>query len=62
MEEILQSYIKQFKSLKRGYSKGLGKAPHKPILLISIIQLIRKKEITSNRIYITPELIFSFKK
>ncbi|REE78839.1 putative restriction endonuclease [Lutibacter oceani] len=61
MEEILHNYIKQFKSLKRGFNKGLGKAPHKPILLISIIQLVRKKVITSNRIYITPELILSFK-
>jgi len=36
----LDNYINSFKKLNRGYSKGLGRAPHKPILLIAIIQLI----------------------
>ena len=61
MEEILFNYIKQFKKLNRGFNKGLGKAPHKPILLISLIQLIREKLIISNRIYITPKLVLAFK-
>ncbi len=34
MEEILSKYIKSFKSLNRGFNKGLGRAPHKPILLL----------------------------
>lgn len=60
MSEILSKYITTFKSLNRGYSKGLGKAPHKPILLLSIIQQIDKGNINSNRVCITPELLLSF--
>jgi putative restriction endonuclease len=60
MTEILSKYITAFKSLNRGYSKGLGRAPHKPILLLAIIQQIDKGNINSNRIFITPELLLSF--
>jgi len=61
MEELLSKYIYFFRYLKRGYNKGLGKAPHKPILLLSVLQLVKRKIITSNRIFITPELLLSFK-
>ena len=61
MNELLSSYLKSFKKLNRGFNKGLGRAPHKPILLISIIQLIDKGVINSNRIYITPELLLAYK-
>jgi len=61
MEETLYKYIKLIKHLKRGYNKGLGKAPHKPILILSILQLAQRNIITTNRIFITPELILSFK-
>jgi putative restriction endonuclease len=60
MTEILSKYIKAFKSLNRGFSKGIGRAPHKPILLLSIIQQIEKGNINSNRIFITPDLLLSF--
>ena len=61
MSEDITKYIHSFETLNRGYNKGLGKAPHKPVLLLSIIQLIKKKEIVSNRIFITPELLLEFK-
>jgi len=61
VEETLSKYINFFNHLNRGYNKGLGRAPHKPILLLSIIQLVQRNIITSNRIFITPELILSFK-
>ena len=60
-EEIIFKYSNQFKKLRRAYVKGMGMAPHKPILLLSIIQLIAKGVITSNRIFITAELMLSFK-
>lgn len=60
MTEISSKYIKFFKSLNRGFTKGLGRAPHKPILLLSIIQQIDKGIISSNRIFITPDLLLSF--
>lgn len=61
MHEILHRYINSIKNLNRGFNKGLGKAPHKPILLLSIIQLIHNKEINSNRIFITPELLLAYR-
>ncbi|MDP3314394.1 HNH endonuclease [Lutibacter sp.] len=61
MDENFNYYLNVLKKLNRAYNKGLGKAPHKPILLISVIQLIRNNVITTNRIFITPELVLSFK-
>lgn len=48
-----------FKSLKRDMKNG--GAPHKPILLLSILQLIDRKEIRSRYIEVSPELVFEFK-
>lgn len=57
----LNKYSHYFKKLNRSSHRELGKAPHKPILLLSVLQLIRKGEILSNRIDITPELVLAFK-
>ncbi len=59
--ELVQKYTKQLQSLNRASNLTLGKAPHKPILLLSAIQLIHKGDIQSNRIYITGELVIAFK-
>lgn len=48
-----------FSELNR--AKGYGGAPHKPVLLLAILELIRKGEIITNRIAITPELVLEFK-
>src|SRR5690606_4231454 len=60
-EEIIFKYSNQFKKLRRAYVKGMGAAPHKPILLLSIIQLIAKGVINTNRIFITADLMLAFK-
>ena len=60
-EELLIKYSKQFKKLRRGPVKGMGKAPHKPVLLLSIIQLIAKGIITTNKIFIDSHLMLAFK-
>lgn len=52
-------YIKCFSKLRRDYK--FGGAPHKPILLLSIIHLIKNGTINSNQIFITPELVLEFK-
>lgn len=59
-EQVKNTYIKDLTKLNRATNNGI-KAPHKPILLLSILQLIRKGEITSDRIFITPELVLAFK-
>lgn len=43
-------------------NKKFGKAPHKPILILSVIELIEEGLITENRIQITPELVATFQK
>lgn len=55
----LQSYLAKFQKLKRGTTK-YGPAPHKPVLLISLLQSFKSKQITSNQIFITPELVYLF--
>lgn len=61
MAELLHKYINFINNLNRGFNKGLGKAPHKPILLLSIIQLIKKNDINSNRIFITADLLLAYR-
>lgn len=55
----LSHYIQCLKKLK--IDKAHGIAPHKPILILSIIQLIENGVIQSNKIYITSNLVAVFK-
>jgi len=57
----IEKYIQQFGKLNRSYNKGLGFAPHKPVLLLSIFELIKNGEITTPRIFIIPDLLIAFK-
>lgn len=61
-EETIAKYLNYFKKLNRGYSKNLGRAPHKPILLLSVLQLVKNGTIISNKIFITADLILAFKR
>lgn len=61
-EETIAEYLNYFKKLNRGYSKNLGRAPHKPILLLSVLQLVKSGSIDSNKIFITADLILAFKR
>ena len=51
----------QLLKFKQGVSGKLGKAPHKPILILAVIEAIEKGIITENKIYITPELLSYFR-
>lgn len=55
----LNRYLARFKNLNVSRSNGI--APHKPVLLLSVILAIEEKEIDDNRIAITPELVARFK-
>lgn len=59
-DKLVYIYIKAFSKLNRATKNGV-KAPHKPILLISIIQSIACREIKENKIEITPLLVARFK-
>ena len=57
--DILNFYQYAFSNLKIDRSKGV--APHKPILLLSVIQAIETGLIVDSQIAISPELIEIFK-
>jgi putative restriction endonuclease len=59
MKPELYKYLKLFKKLKIDRSHGI--APHKPILLISVLQTFQYGFQNNQRIYITPELVALFK-
>ena len=58
--DLLPSYLNKLSRLKRATTYNV-KAPHQPILLLSIIQCIACDEIVENRIEITSELVARFK-
>jgi len=55
---ILDYFVYAFSHLRRD-SKN-GGAPHKPILLLSIVHEYELGRILDNKIFITPELTHSF--
>jgi putative restriction endonuclease len=59
MTQLLQKYIQSFRKLRVDRTHGV--APHKPILLLSVLQAYQNGLINSGRIYITPELVAMFK-
>ena len=59
MSNQLLSYVKSFQNLRQDHKNG--GAPHKPILLLSVLESYRTGAITDNRIYITPEIVSLFK-
>lgn len=60
MPSSLPYYTQQLSKLQRASLKG-SKAPHKPILLLSVLQSIDAGEIIINQIAITPQLVARFK-
>lgn len=55
----LNYYLALFTNLKRAHQNG--GAPHKPILLLSILDAVERGYILSERIYITTELLALFR-
>lgn len=60
MSTTLDRYTHKFKHLRVANTK-FGKAPHKPVLVISLISLMDKGRISQNRFYLTAELVAEFK-
>ncbi|GGK73738.1 HNH endonuclease [Rufibacter glacialis] len=59
-QESLTFYLQKFTRLRQGVTK-FGPAPHKAILLLSIIEQFEKGEVHQNQIFISPELVGVFK-
>ncbi len=60
-DKLISKYLKQLLTLRRGNSRNLGKAPHKPILILSILKLIKQGKISSNKIFISSDLLITIK-
>ncbi|NJL78878.1 MAG: HNH endonuclease [Richelia sp. SM2_1_7] len=60
MTKDLPYYAKKFANLR--VDKARGTAPHKPILLLTVLDLFEKGLITRNEIYLSPELTANFLK
>ncbi|MFQ3607969.1 MAG: HNH endonuclease [Chloroherpetonaceae bacterium] len=56
----LQHYIQKFQKLRVDRAHA-GFAPHKPILLLSVIECVAHGYIQTNKVFITPELVATFK-
>lgn len=59
MQQALQKYLNSFNKLRIDRAHGI--APHKPILLLSVLQAFQNNIINYKRIYITPELVALYK-
>lgn len=57
---LLEKYIFAFKRLRRGTTK-YGLAPHKPVLLVTLIELIEKGDLTVNKFPVSSDLVGTFK-
>jgi putative restriction endonuclease len=57
--DILTKYLHAFEKLH--IDRAHGNAPHKPILLLSVLQSFQNNQISDQRIYLTPELVGFFK-
>lgn len=60
-QKILDYYIHAFSNLNPGGGKLKEKAPHKPVLLLTVIQAYENKLLTTNQVVISPELTGLFK-
>jgi putative restriction endonuclease len=58
----LHFYCEKFSKLKVSNSRKRGNAQYKPILLLTVIDLIMREEITDNKIFVSDKLIQAFNK
>ncbi len=61
-ESILENYIRRIEGLRGGQRGHEGPAPHRPLLLLVVIDLISLGKITKNRIFPSPDLAEIFLK
>ncbi|PWS27991.1 restriction endonuclease [Pedobacter yonginense] len=60
MTTSIQKYLTAFNCLKQGVTQ-YGPAPHKPILLLSLIELIEKGLVPNNQFEVNADLVATFK-
>ena len=60
LDNILQKYLHEIKNLR--IDRAHGNAPHQPVLLLAIIELIEQGQIVDNKITLSPGLVETFVK
>lgn len=60
-EKTLDYYLAALDKMNRAMMRGI-KAPHKPLLLLAVLNLYRRGVLRSNRIQLSDELVAEFKK
>ncbi len=58
ISDILRKYINEFKKLR--IDRAHGNAPHQPVLLLAVIELIEQGQIENNEILPSPHLVEKF--
>ena len=61
MNKDIDYYLSAFEKMKRAIMRGV-KAPHKPILLLAILNLCQRGTIKDNHIVLSSELVGEFRK
>ena len=61
LSESLRRYLQRFASLHVHKNAQRGTAPHKPVLLLALLDSIEKGTIRENRVELTPELVATFR-
>ena len=59
--DVLAKYLKAFSELSRKVSKEHGQAPHKPLLLLAVLDEVQRGAYPDGLITITPELVAAFR-
>jgi len=60
-EKVWRQWLERFYNLRRDKS-GSHERPHKPVLLLTILDLLDRGAVTKNEIQLTPELTKTFKR
>ena len=61
MDKDIDYYLSAFEKMKRAIMRGV-KAPHKPLLLLAILNLCQRGIIKDNHIVLSSELVGEFRK
>jgi putative restriction endonuclease len=59
--DLLSKYVGLLGNLHRNHHAKKGYAPHKPILLLAVLDEVESGNIDNNLIVVTPELVASFR-
>lgn len=58
---VLGKYIGLFGNLHRNQNPKMGAAPHKPVLLLAVLDEIERGSVVNNCIVLTPDLVAAFR-